>query len=143
MTEKQSTFTIVSVSGAIHFEPDAAPTQFDAAGRHDLSFAVAYRPDAAVGDDEFVYPKKGERFVEMHAVQSSNILAVGWEFPLRTMWAVFKGGAVYTYEGLSVRDYYAFRFAPSCGRALKESVEPKSTKRTAVVKPPSKTGGKC
>ncbi|NLI22640.1 MAG: KTSC domain-containing protein [Clostridiales bacterium] len=51
-------------------------------------------------------------------MDSSRIASIGWS--KNVMEVEFHNGAVYQYEDVTLEEYWAFRNAPSLGRALSE-----------------------
>jgi hypothetical protein len=52
---------------------------------------------------------------QMFSVESSNILALGYEQSTSTMVAEFKGGSIYLYDGVPLKTFAAVLSAESVG----------------------------
>ncbi len=56
--------------------------------------------------------------MEMEFVESSNIIALGYDIATDTMGVTFKGGKTYHYAGVPVETYMEVRTSNSVGRAF-------------------------
>ena len=56
--------------------------------------------------------------MERHAVQSSNLKAVGYDEATQVLEVEFQNGNVYRYKGVGAGDHGAMMSAPSIGKAF-------------------------
>lgn len=61
----------------------------------------------------------------MVPVQSSNIVAIGYDGEPRELRVEFKGNRTYVYSGVSPEEFDAFLKADSKGKHLNENIKPK------------------
>ncbi len=67
--------------------------------------------------------------VEMKPVKSSNIAAIGYDAPSKTMHVQFSSGASYAYDGVEPDIHAAFAGADSVGSHFAKHIRPKFTGR--------------
>jgi KTSC domain-containing protein len=61
--------------------------------------------------------------IEMVPVESSNLLAVGYDEPTATLYVAFKGGTLYAYDGVPPAAHTALMAAESKGKHLNAAVK--------------------
>lgn len=77
---------------------------------HDFYKAIV---DAAEAEAE--EPKQDKVKIPMKAVESSNIASIGYDAAKQKLAVGFKGGGLYTYNGVPAELYEEFLSAPSVG----------------------------
>lgn len=66
--------------------------------------------------------------ITMQAVESSQIEAVGYDAPTRTLAIRFRGGALYHYDGCEAETFEALRGAESVGSYFYKHIKPNADK---------------
>lgn len=56
--------------------------------------------------------------IEMHAVESSQVKAIGYGYVSGTLHVEFHSGGTYSYDHVTLAQYEALRSAPSVGKAF-------------------------
>ena len=61
--------------------------------------------------------------IEMLAVESSNILELGYDEPAEVLYVTFKSGATYTYDGVPYYAYEELLHADSIGQYFNKQIK--------------------